>query len=298
VFLPDGYEYTWQPLTGVDTIIKNMVVLKPLTDITYTTTISHGICESVDSVPVKFMPDNACSALQLSLGTYGIFSNSCASGEINEPFPNPGTGQNSGCISQDGWCEGEDRIDNSLWFKIVVPDSGRIRIRIRGFDSQIALYKADSCSSLFDTSFALLAANDDISSTNYDSEIDVSTGLTPGDTLFLQVDGSYGGISGEFYIDIAEKPSSISEPDLDPVSNIKIYPNPAIDEINIQLIVPGSQIVYIDFINETGKIVLSKSSESKTSFYNDIINVESLSGFHIIRIRAGKNVIYKKVLIN
>lgn len=297
VFLPDGYDFEWQPLTNVDTIINNMVVIKPTEDIVYSATFHHGTCSTVNELPVKFMPDNACSAFVLTVGTYGIFSNNCATKETGEPVPGPGTGEFSGCVSQDGWCASEDRIDNSLWFKIVVPDSGKIRIRARGFDSQIALYKANSCTDLFDEKYTLLAANDDISSTNYDSEISLLTNLVAGDTLLLQVDGSYGGVSGEFYIDIAEKISPVNEQFMETLSNVVIYPNPAAEKIMVEMIVPKMDIVTIDFISETGKIELSKTTDSKVSYFEQEFDVAKLHGFYIIRIKTGNSFVFKKVVI-
>lgn len=298
VFLPEGYEYSWLPLTGIDTIIGNMVLLKPTEDITYTVTASHGSCETAKEVPVKFMPDDACSAFILTKGTHGIFSNNCATVEEQEPFPNPGTGTNNGCISQDGWCEGEDRLDNSLWFKVIVPESGKLRIRARGFDSQIALYNTSDCADLFNQNFAILAANDDISSSIYDSEIDLlSAGLSSGDTLLLQVDGSYGGISGEFYIDIAEEPSSVHDPFIEPISNVKVFPNPAKENVTIQMLVTNRAVVKVDFISETGKVVLTKSSISPVSYFEEDFKVDNLKGLYIIRISTGKSIVYKKIII-
>jgi photosystem II stability/assembly factor-like uncharacterized protein len=297
VYLPEGYSYTWQPLDGIDSIINNTVIIKPTFDITYTVTASHGSCETSKQFPVKFMPDAICNGLILTKGINGLFSNNCASIEEFEPVPGIGTGTNSGCVSQDGWCEGENRIDNTLWFRVIVPDSGKLRIKCYGFDSQIALYKARTCDSIYTPNYFLLAANDDISSSDYNSEISLLSELTPGDTLYLQVDGSYGGITGEFYVDIAESPSSIIVPSAEKLSNIRIFPNPAKGSFTIKLIVPGKSVVDVDLITTSGKVVQRISSAEPVNYYEETINVTDLHGLFLVRVRTKNSISYQKIIL-
>ncbi|MBN2484392.1 MAG: T9SS type A sorting domain-containing protein [Bacteroidales bacterium] len=299
VFVPPGYACTWSPQDGIDSVSGDYVYINPGEDIVYELTAMHGSCISTNEIAIKYMPDKICSAMLLTAGSHGIFSNICATIEEGEPLPGAGTGLNSGCISQDGWCEGEAFIENSLWFKIIVPVSGYLRVLTRGFDSQIALYKAEYCQSLLGQgSYSILAANDDISTTNYNSQVELSNGLIPGDTLYLQVDGSYGGIAGEFFIDVFDGPSKLTAPVIDPAAQILLYPNPANGQIILQMQAFDKMYFRVDFIDETGKTVFSASLESSTGIFEKHIDIHSLKGFYLVRISSDNFVVYRKVIIN
>ncbi len=98
--------------------------------------------------------DNVCAAIPLVLGVNPPYTNAGATTEAGEPVP-PATG----CSTQNGWCL--SNISNSVWFTVVGPPSGKVTISSTGFDNQLALYSAASCSAVFSGAATLLAANDD-----------------------------------------------------------------------------------------------------------------------------------------
>ncbi len=299
VFLPNGYEYTVSPSESVINMENNWLTLAPSGNTTYSITAKHGECESKKELQLLIMPDNACSALYLPAGEIsGIFSNACASIENKEPFPPVGSHSNSnGCVSQDGWCEGENEIKHSLWFKVTVPENGSLNIRAEGFDSKIALYKADNCNSLFQQSaFQLIAANDDKSDFDGNSEIKTISNLTPGDTLYLQVDGSYGGVVGEFTIEVTDGTTSIELP-TKKTSNLVVFPNPAREQFTVRLIVPNKSKVDVDIISSNGNIVHSKQGVEEISFYEETFNAKKMKGLYILRIKTNELTLFKKFIV-
>ncbi|MFL5753050.1 MAG: PKD-like domain-containing protein [Bacteroidia bacterium] len=131
----------------------------------------------------KISGDDACSALMLATGANGPYTTTYATVEAGEPAP-PLTGTVG---SQTGWFD--VTLNNTIWFKYVVPASGRISLQADGTDAQIAIWKVASCDSIFSsTGRTLVAANDDSSNTVYSSYIKPLNCLTPGDTLYIQLD--------------------------------------------------------------------------------------------------------------
>ena len=295
--LSRGYEYSWSPNTFLDTTKGNSVNVKPLKSIIYSVDAKHGTCNTILELPVLYMPDKICDATFLETGAKRIFSNHCATIEENEPIPPVGTGLNDGCISDNGWCLGQDVLENSLWFKVIVPDNGRVRVRVDGFDSQIALYSANECADLLTGDYDFIAANDDMSNSNLGSEIDVTEGLTVGDTLFLQLDGSFNGQTDVFEILVSDQPSSIKAQPIIQNSQLSIYPNPASDYINLSIKeMLGSEIT-IDFISITGKKELSYTINQYTIGESIQIKTSQLSGLYFLRISSDSDLFISKVLI-
>ncbi|MEN0003633.1 MAG: hypothetical protein AAF798_05805, partial [Bacteroidota bacterium] len=65
--------------------------------------------------------DNVCDATPLAFDELTEFSNVAATVEPGEPSPGPGSGPNDSCLSDDGWCEEEVVVDNSVWFTFISP---------------------------------------------------------------------------------------------------------------------------------------------------------------------------------
>lgn len=141
-------------------------------------------------VTVLFPGDNVCDAIPLSMGTSAPYSPSGATAQAGEVMPVAGT-----CSSNINWCLAS--IENSMWFSFVAPASGYVTVNSPGFDTQLAVWQAASCSDLLSTSTAtLIAANDDDADyathggVQYSSFVK-ATCLTPGATYYIQLD-SYG----------------------------------------------------------------------------------------------------------
>ncbi len=131
--------------------------------------------------------DNVCSAIPLSIGVNGPFTNVGATIETGEPAP-PGTG----CATQTGWCSGQVP-SNSVWFTFVAPPSGRVSINFgttNTWDSELALWSAPTCGALLTGGALLIAANDDAAGSPFYAAI-TPVCVTPGQTYYVQVDG-YG----------------------------------------------------------------------------------------------------------
>jgi Secretion system C-terminal sorting domain len=125
-----------------------------------------------NGIPANDLP---CNAQQLTIGVTLFGDNGCAT-SINDPAT-------PAC-----WSAGSS---NTIWYYVVAPPSGSIRMRTylnTLINSQMALFSG-TCSAL-----TLVACNDDAtacpgSTPVYHSEINAS-GLTPGQTYYVAVDGS------------------------------------------------------------------------------------------------------------
>ena len=117
--------------------------------------------------------DLPCNATSLSLGNIVFGDNDCSDDASEPAVP--------GC-----WTTG---TRNTVWYSVVCPASGEISVKTFAgtlTDTQIALYSG-TCGSL-----TLVACNDDYTFCGNPlntSEI-VATGLTPGATYFIAVDGA------------------------------------------------------------------------------------------------------------
>jgi hypothetical protein len=131
--------------------------------------------------------DLPCNATSLVLGISGNGDNTCA-GAASEPAA-------PGC-----WING---TVNSVWYTIVCPASGQLKIKTNPISSgtplqntQIAVYSG-TCGAL-----TFVACNDDApvcgGFTQYNSELSL-TGLTPGATYFIVVDGN-NNAQGQFEV--------------------------------------------------------------------------------------------------
>lgn len=160
-------------------------------------------CTPPPTAPVN---DDVCSAISLNLGLNGPYSNLAATVEVGEPVPPIGTGTST-CESQDGWCDLENGVDNSVWFSFVAPASGNVTVNTDGgdFDTQIAVYSAASCSAILSGLETLVGANDDnpdYITTIFSSQL-VLCGLNAGEVYYIQVDG-YNGAEGDVYVTLSE----------------------------------------------------------------------------------------------
>jgi hypothetical protein len=158
---------------------------------------------NVITIVVSAAGDNVCSPVSITTGNNGPYTNIGATGEVGEVSP-----PETSCNSQSAWCAASNSVVNSIWFSFVAPPSGRVSIRLNPnytlWDSQFALYSASNCAN-FGT-FTLIAANDDSSSTPFNSYIAPKC-LTPGATYYLKVDGYQASTNGSWGILLTEESS-------------------------------------------------------------------------------------------
>lgn len=147
--------------------------------------------------------DNACDATVLTVGTVTTFDNSTAGKEAGEPLP-PAESRSH---SQNGWRSSslEPKLDGTVWFSFVAPNSSCIYIETTGFDSQIALYDIGRCD-LFN-SYTLLAANDDPTPYSHHATIESFRGFNAGETYYIQVDGYEGAAAQNATIEVFTCPT-------------------------------------------------------------------------------------------
>jgi len=186
----------WTAITGA-TVATSQNVTATASGTVYLTVIaSNPGCVSDTAnvaypVNVIFQGDDVCNAIPLSIGTStASFFPYGATTQTGEVAPAAGT-----CTANTSWCN--NTLNNSMWFTFVAPASGYVTVQSPGFDTQLAVWKAASCSDLLSAATAtLVAANDDDadylthSGANYSSFVKAAC-LTPGATYYIQLD-SYG----------------------------------------------------------------------------------------------------------
>lgn len=225
------------------------------TDIEVSLNGIHGTCQNTlgITIPLEAQPnDNARNARAITTGASGPFSNKCATIEEGEPIP-----PYSSCTGQLSWCNeygtGQDIVERSVWFSYIPEANQTVSISSSGFDNQIAVYSASSVSALLAGNYSLEAANDDFSETNFNPTI-TSLDVKASQKYWIQVDGSGGGETGEFYLNISIL-SSIEETGLN--NEIKVYPVPADDYVFIES--PSFDVcssVRVELSDAAGRIVL------------------------------------------
>jgi len=94
--------------------------------------------------------------------------------------------------------------------------------------------------------------------------------------------------------------SNIEDKNEESISSIKLYPNPAIDIVNIEFEVKKREDVATTIFNQLGKVVIAEKNYGKFDFgVNHLrINTESLSsGVYFIRVRVGEQEFFQKLII-
>ncbi len=140
--------------------------------------------------------DVACNAIALP-----------ANGVIQKGYTNMGatTTKTEFKIVPKDWKDGS--MSGTVWFKFVAPTTGVAEIStcdLANFDTQLAVYTVPDCK--VDSNFVLVGANEDGPSScsiRGDSFLPL-TGLTPGQTYYIVVDG-YGTNKGNFSIVVRDK---------------------------------------------------------------------------------------------
>jgi hypothetical protein len=152
---------------------------------------------NVVTTVVTVMGDNVCNAIQLTIGVLSdSYSNVGATIEVNEPLPPLSATCDGSDLSE--WCS---YPSHSLWFKFV-PASGSLTISFSpaDWDSQLALWRAETCDDMLTPDRLFLVANEDlVAEPPYNAQLNVPC-LYPGLTYYLQVDGYDGIVSNNIRV--------------------------------------------------------------------------------------------------
>lgn len=289
--------YSWSPSLGLSSTSSSLVSAYPTDSTVYTVIGTQGSCS--DQAEITVVPhnppvnDDVCDATLLSMGDNGPFNNYWATKQFNEPLPDT-TGANS-CTDPLKWCN-EGGLQNTVWFKFIGPQDGNLSIDSRGFDQQIAIYDAATCEEVLSDQSNLLAANDDYYPEDkfFASAIKYIQGLTPDKIYWLQLDGSAGGETGEFYLSLSDW--VLNANDLEKNNKIIVFPNPSKGSFTIKssLAFAGDAKLLIYDIN--GKLHFEQSFS-----YNELnelkINISDLaSGLYTIKFQTNSNVFQQKLI--
>jgi len=251
----------------------------------------QATCIDTVTIPytvVKPSNDDIQNAITLQTGVSQTYSNKCASIQTNEPHP-----AITSCTSQTSWCDeygdGTNIIENTLWFKVIGPDSGILGIKSTGMDDELALYKAATSSDILSGKGVLLAANDD--ATDIDSNPTLkSVSVTPGQIYWLQVDGSGGGSIGEFTLTVSDTALSTALVTTENKDQLAAYPQPVSDILTLTGLSALKGDAIFTIYSMTGRTVFTHQS----SLYNNAtqqINVANFApGMYLLRITINKQV--------
>jgi len=300
----DADTYEWEDQTGLKetngayaTLLYNEGEESEISFI-YKVTGSRGSCSGKDSVKVNFTPlppnDDICDATELSMGDNGPFDNSHATVQENEPMPDT-----TSCDGPLQWCS-EGGLHNSVWFKFTMQDTGKVSFISEGLDTQLALYEAESCGDILNDKYDLLAANDDYfgESNDYAAAIMDYDGLIKGETYWLQMDGSSGGASGEFNIEV--KTASTAIEGVNSLDNsFNIYPNPSSKQkLNVVFDMVSNNAT-LKVLSIEGRIVLSKEINNIYSGMRSEVHLPAdvEPGVYFIQIQTNEGLGTQKLIV-
>lgn len=300
--------YEWTPATYLNTTSGQTVIATPdvIGDYTYIVTGYQGTCSDADtfilSAKIRPINDNVCDALEIHPGGWvgqypdgEFFNNKNATKENNEPAPAEG-----GCNEPMKWCV-EGGVQNSVWFWFTATEHGLVSFNTEGFDEQIAIYRADTCTNILEDNYILIAANDDYYDESYPAGKKFACALEsvtvePGKKYFVQIDGSAGGSEGYFSMIFWDYPMGI---EVNKESNsLDIYPNPGTGNFNFRFDNPTEQAVKLEVLNIGGQVVLRQNYETTPGIFETSFDLSGNSpGIYLVRFISGNEVVYDKIIL-
>lgn len=294
LFASGAEEFTWDPQELAESPFSPITQIYPTETTDFIVTGITGNCVNKDTITIIVQPgpinDDVCGALPLEKGINGPFSNLNATANPLEPLPDT-----IDCNTQNSWCNQEGGVQNSVWFTYEAEDF-RTSFITEGFDTQIAIYKAENCEDILNGKYTLLAANDDY----YGSEKDYAAALNqvstvPGEKYFIQVDGSAGGATGEFTISIYDTPLDVDENfEMDQNTKLLVYPNPFKGNFTLEFNSEDRAVKNISIFDLSGRLLFDKEINA-TGNISKTINFNK-TGVFLIRVRIGEELYYKKLI--
>ncbi|MBN1252647.1 MAG: C10 family peptidase [Bacteroidales bacterium] len=80
--------------------------------------------------------------------------------------------------------------------------------------------------------------------------------------------------------------------------SIKLYPNPAKDNLTIEFVNKSKSVTYIEIYDISGNLIIQKEFKNSLQFFKEKINLQQLkSGTYMIRIKNSDNLILKKIIL-
>ncbi|MDG2193334.1 MAG: fibronectin type III domain-containing protein, partial [Polaribacter sp.] len=159
------------------------------------------------SLPTPPVNDNSCNATSLTLGegsTGSSYTTLGATAQVGEPNANLNGG-----------------INGSVWFNFVAPSTGTVQIStdIEGgtlIDTEVAIYSVADCEDF--TSFIQLGFAQHGGKINFKSAVLLTSGLTTGETYYIQVDTPKDVKQGTFGLEVNEIEPPINDDVCDAIS--------------------------------------------------------------------------------
>ncbi len=296
-------EYKWINTAG-DTLYGKRLSAYPDTTVTYRLIAQQGICHDTSEITVAVWPnDQVRYATEIVYGENGPFFNNEATVEEGEPAPPAG-----GCNTDSTWCDefgnGEGYLAHSVWFRFTAPETGVVSIDSKGFDTQLALYDADSPADILNGAYTLLAANDDYHGAEggYAAALEEVTDLTPGKTYWLQFDGSGGNQEGTFYLYLYDTPLAVPETPASgkgmPQEGFTVYPNP--NDGSFSLIAPAGMETgsILQIFTSDGRLVHQQKLPfaAKGEHLPENITLTQ-KGLYVLKINTGKKVFICRMIV-
>jgi hypothetical protein len=237
-----------------------------------------------------------CNALLIEPGGYvGWWTNEFATVEEGEPAP-----EDTDCYAPLKWCVDSwgETLDNTLWYYFYGPETGIATIKTRGFDTQIALYRADSCEAIAIEN--LVAANDDPDEQN-PAEVEAvleNIPVDPGEKYYLQLDGSLGGETGTFDIIFYPWLTGVEDQKItQSTPALSIFPNPGKGIFNIRVENVRSSGIDVILYNLNGRILKQKSFQGISGDLDTRFDLsDQPGGIYHIRVLDGERIIDGKLV--
>lgn len=295
-FANGASNYSWNVLPGSESKISLdksngdtvSVRLVPgfKTDSTVTVKIlvtgSQGACSDTANLAymlIKQANDSLKNATMINYGKSIIYSNKCATVEADESVP-----PHYSCTTQDSWCDeygtGLNIVEHSVWFTFVAAPQGHITITSSGFDDELALYDANSYIDILNNNFTILAANDDLSTTDFNPRLK-AVPVTPGKTYWIQVDGSGGGLEDNFYLQLTAL--VVTDVPGTKENEFVVYPQPATDVVYVKGAAFYSAPVHIRVYSLVGTLIDDETANPSDGILT--INTKSWEkGVYILKI--------------